>query len=170
MFLFLHNIGRVRYRSVKEGYLKNGPETIIHGNTNRLPFHAFTTADLRNITSFLTNHGEEHGILLPGRIPGFERCDLVLLPRHTTKLAIWELHVRCSATMTLRLATYRTFCRVWQKYKPMLVITTPKPDLCWTCQRNSMEITGSANRTEVEKLEVRYSCNRLLYSHTDYRW
>ena len=153
MFLFLHNIGCRRYKSVKDAYIQNGLEPIVHGNKNRSPSHAFTTADLLNITAFLTNYGEEHDILLPGRIPGFKRCDLVLLPTNSTKKAIWECYVRCSATLTFRLASYRTFCRVWQKYRPKLVITTPKSDLCWTCQRNSMEISATANRTEVDKLK-----------------
>ncbi len=56
--------------------------------------------------------------------------------------------------MTFRLASYRSFCKVWLKYTPRIMITTPKSDLCWTCQKNSMTITMSANKSEFEKLEV----------------
>ena len=153
MFFFLH-VGCKRYNAVKKAYVTNGLEPIIHGNTFHLPSHAFTTKDLQNITFFLTNYAEEHGILLPGRIPSFKRCDLLLFPTQSTKKSIWECYIKASATLTFRLASYRTFCRVWLKYKPRIVITTPKSDLCWTCQRNSMNITASANKPESEKLEV----------------
>ena len=56
--------------------------------------------------------------------------------------------------MTFRLASYRSFCKVWLKYTPRIMITTPKSDLSWTCQKNSMTITMSANKSEFEKLEV----------------
>ena len=164
---FLHEGEKVRHyewykynknlflsHSFQISYIKNGLQPITHGNTFHLPSHAFTTEDLQKITSFLTNYAEEHGILLPGRIPGFKRCDLLLLPTHSTKKSIWQCYVKSSATLPFRLASYRTFCRVWQKYKPRIVITTPRSDLCWTCQRNSMNITASANKSEMEKLEV----------------
>ena len=155
MFLFLHNIGYKRYNRLKRAYLNKGLEPLTHGNSFHLPHNAFTTEDLKNIVVFLTNYAEAHAILLPGRIPGFKRCDLQLLPTQSTKHSIWQSYVKACATLTFRLASYRTFCRVWQKYKPRIVITKPKSDLCWTCQRNSMAITTAANRSESEKLEVR---------------
>ena len=154
MFLFLHNIGVKKYDTVKKAYYRNGLQPIIHGNKFCLPAHGFTTQDLNQILIFLSNYAEANAILFPGRIPGYKRYDLQLLPTHSTKYAIWESYIKACGTLTLKLASYRTFCRVWQKYKPMLIITTPKSDLCWTCQKNAMAITEAANKTETEKLEV----------------
>lgn len=142
---------------MKKAYVKNGLQPIQHGNRFRLPSHAFTTHDLNSITSFLTNYAEDNGILLPGRIPGFKRSDLVLLPTSNTKKSIWQCYVKSCGTLTFLLASYRSFCRVWQKHMPHIVITTPKSDLCWTCQQNSMNITAAANKTEQEKLQVKLS-------------
>ena len=143
--MFLHNIGCKKYNNVKKLYIENGLEPIIHGNSFHLPHHAFNTADLKNTTSFINNYAEANAILLPGRIPGYKSCDLQLLPTHSTKRSIWESYIKACATMTFRLASYRSF---WMK------ITTPKSYLCWTCQKNSMNITMSANKSETEKLEV----------------
>ena len=82
--------------------------------------------------------------------------DVQLLPTHTTKRSVYKNYVKVCATLTYKLASYRTFCRVWQKYKPSLIITTPKSDLCWTCQKNSFAITESANKSLAEKQEVSY--------------
>ena len=155
MFLFLHNIGKKVYLKAKDHYLQNGLQPIGHGNIKRLPSHGFTTADLHQITTFLSNYSEANAILLPGRIPGYKRSDVQLLPTHTIKHQVWESYLKACATLTFRLASYRTFCRVWQKYKPLLIITTPKSDLCWTCQQNTMAVAGSTNKSMAEKLEVK---------------
>ena len=44
-YLFVHNIGKKKYTTVKQSYLKNGLDPIVHRNTNTLPHHAFTTQD-----------------------------------------------------------------------------------------------------------------------------
>lgn len=145
-----------KYNTVKQAYLKNGLESISHGNSNRLPHHGFTTDDLRNIVTFLTNFSEENAILLPGRIPGYKRCDLQLLPTSLTKKEVWKRYIQACGTMTLRLASYCTFCRVWLKFTPLIIITTPKTDLCWTCQQNNRALMRSTNMPLPEKLAV---CN-----------
>ena len=169
MFFFLHNIdiGRKVYQRAKNHYLKNGLQPIGHGNTKRLPSHGFTTDDLHQITFFLSNYSEANAILLPGRIPGYKRADIQLLPAHMTKRKVWEIYIKASATLTFKLASYRTFCRVWKVYKPLLVIVTPKSDLCWTCQKNSLAITESANKSDEEKMEVicKFFFNVFTYHH-----
>ena len=156
MFFFLHNIGKRVYETAKKSYLRNGLEPIGHGNAKRLPAHGFTMDDIRQITTFLTNYSEVNAIQLPGRIPGYKRSDVQLLPTHTMKRSVYKYYVKVCATLTYKLASYRTFCRVWQKYKPLLIITAPKSDLCWMCQKNSFAITESANKSLAEKQEVSY--------------
>ena len=89
-----------------------------------------------------------------GRIPGYKRTDVQLLPTQTTKYAVWENYVMAHGALTVRIPSYRSFCFVWQKYMPHLIITTPRSDLCWTCQRNSMAITAASNKSETEKIKV----------------
>ena len=155
MFLFLHTIGKRRYDAVRHSYDTIGVSERTHGNSNRLPHHGFTTHDLKRVVNFLINYAEEHAILLPGRIPGYKRTDLQLLPTQTTKKEVWECYIKASAALTFRLAGYQSFCDIWRKYVPHIIITKPKSDLCWTCQQNSFDITASANKADDEKERVR---------------
>ena len=164
-FLFLHGIGRYRYDAVRHHYLENGIEDRTHGNSKRLPFHGFTTEELKCVVSFLQNYAEQNAILLPGRIPGFKRTDLQLLPTQTTKRAVWNSYIQACGTLTFRMAMYPT---IWRRYVPHIMITTPQTDLCWTCQQNSFAITASSNKTDSEKARVK-TCELLminLINHT----
>ena len=48
---------------------------------------------------------------------------------------------------------YSTFCKKWKELTPYIVITRPKTDLCWTCQKNTDDIVTPANQNELGKLE-----------------
>ena len=84
-FCFLYGIGKDRLRSVKEHYLANGLETRVHGNTKRLPHNHSSPETINNVVKFLQNYAEENAILLPGRIPGYKRDDIKLLPSSRSK-------------------------------------------------------------------------------------
>ena len=107
------------------------------------------------VVRFITNCAEENAVLLPGHIPGYKRSDLQLLPTNTTKREVWNDYVKAIATLTFWLVGYQSFCEIWRKYVPHIIITKPKSDLCWTCQQNSFQMTATANRSDEEKERVR---------------
>jgi len=84
-YRFLFGIGKHRLKTIKAHYISNGLAVRTHGNSGSLPHNVTTYASIRYIVQFITNHAEQHGILLPGRIPGYKRDDLKLLPSSTTK-------------------------------------------------------------------------------------
>ena len=84
-FVFLYGIGKDRLRSVKEHYLNDGLETRVHGNKKRLPHNYISIEAINNVVRFLQNYAEENAILLPGRIPGYKRDDIKLLPSSCSK-------------------------------------------------------------------------------------
>ena len=89
---------------------------------------------------------KENAILLPGRIPGYRRDDIQLLPSSTTKHNIWELYHRtASESEGARAVCYSLFCRLWQQLIPQVVVTKPMSDLCWTFQQNSTLIMRAHN-------------------------
>ena len=47
-------------------------------------------ADIIRIRTFINNYAEEHALVLPGRVPGFKRGDLRLLPSVNMKASIWR--------------------------------------------------------------------------------
>ena len=84
-YRFLLGIGKHRLKALKAHYLSNGLTVCIHGNTGKLPHNVTSYAAIRYIVQFITNFAEQHAILLPGRIPGYKRDDLKILPSHTSK-------------------------------------------------------------------------------------
>lgn len=81
----LHLTGKDRFMALKASYLVTGLTTRVHGNSKRLPKHALKLEEIKNLVTFLSNFAEKNAILLPGRIPGYKRDDLQLLPSNTTK-------------------------------------------------------------------------------------
>ena len=53
-----------------------------------------TYEDVKRIHSFILNYAEENALVLPGRVPGFKRGDLRLLPSANTKADIWRNHYK----------------------------------------------------------------------------
>ena len=101
---------------------------------------------------------ESNAILLPGRIPGYKRDDIKLLPSSCTKRAVWVLYQESAASLSLRAVAYTTFCKVWRNFLADVVVCKPMTDLCETCQRNSAAIVRSSNVSEEEKSEVSGIC------------
>jgi len=46
--------------------------------------------DVKAVVTFITNFAEEHALVLPGRVPGFKRSDVRLLPSSETKASVWR--------------------------------------------------------------------------------
>ena len=134
----------------------------IHGNKHRQPVHALSEGDVRRVVLFVNNYTEDHAILLPGRIPGYNRFDLKLLPSNTSKLHIWELYAESVRSFGGRVVGYRSFRNIWSKYLPQVLITKPMSDLCWICQQNISLIMRSSNKSEEEKSAV---SNMLILTH-----
>ena len=79
-FLFLHSVGKDKLHRVKKHYINNGLEPRVHKNTKRAPKHAAPYSAKVHVVKFLQNYAEENALLLPGRIPGYKRDDIKLLP------------------------------------------------------------------------------------------
>ena len=156
-YLFLHSIGIKRYKNLRANLTINGILPRVHGNIRRVPVHAFRLEETQIVARFITNYTEDNGIHLPGRIPGFKKTDIQLLPCHTTKKAVWRQY--CLATQgcnpPARQAAYRTFLLIWQKLLPQIIIGKPMTDLCWYCQRHTSLILRAANQPEEEKTQVK---------------
>ena len=153
-FLFLHNIGEFRLKAIKAQYLAEGLVPRIHGHSGRIAPNALVLEHVQSIVTFVMQYAETNGILLPGRIPGYKRDDIQLLPSSTTKRAVWLLFQECTTSLSARPVSYSTFCRVWRNFLGHVVVCKPMSDLCATCQRNSTAIVRSVNMGEEDKSEV----------------
>ena len=93
--MFMHGIGGWLMRALKATMLECGIVQRVHGNTKRLPHNTLSFDGTQRVVAFITFYAEEHAILLPGRVPGYKRADVQLLPTHTTKKNVWRQY--CAA-------------------------------------------------------------------------
>jgi len=93
---------------------------------------------------FILHYAEANAILLPGRIPGYNRDDVQLLPCSTTGRSVWLIYQEVMREFLYKMAAYSTFCKLW-KDLPQIVVAHPMTNLRWTCQQNSAAIIRIAN-------------------------
>ena len=98
---------------------------------------------------FILNVAEDQA-LLPGRVPGFKRVDVKLLPSVLTKHSLWKTYPEICTGNGQTSVGYSKFCNLWNQLCPFVVITCAATDLCWTCQKNNF-IQKSVNMPEGQK-------------------
>lgn len=74
---------------------QNGLTLRTHGNMKRLPSSAFSAETVERVVKFLMNVTEDQALLLPGRVPGFKRIDVKLLPSSLTKCKLKLKTLNC---------------------------------------------------------------------------
>ena len=163
------------YQNLWASLLNNGLTPRCHGNTCRLPANTISFVDTQRVVNFLTTYAEANAILLPGRIPEYKRTHVQLLPSCTTKRRVWLQY--CASLQSIseqhHQVAYSTFCSMWRRIVPHIIVTKPMSDLCWICQSNSTAIMRAANHPEEDKSEViQYYTSHILnfqvfsHSHT----
>ena len=73
---------------------------------------ALTLEDVKHVTEFLLNFADQHGLVLPGRVPGFARDNLRILPSHFTRKAIWQLYDAADSAAVIHKVRLRAFCQL----------------------------------------------------------
>ena len=151
-FRFLHTIGSKRLKNLAKSFKENGLTPRIHGNTHNRPKHSLTFESTEFVVRFLLSYAEQNALLLPGRIPGYSRSDIKLLPSSVSKRGIWKTyHSAPEEKQDVHAVAYTTFCRLWRSLLPSVIIMKPMTDLCWTCHQNSTAILRAANCSEANK-------------------
>lgn len=105
----------------------------------------------------------EHGLLLPGRVPGYKKDDVKLLPSSTTKKSVRQTYVIATQNSpAVQCVAYTTFCCLWRSLLPSVVVMKPMSDLCWTYQKNSTAIVRASNHHESLKSKVLHQAEEHL--------
>lgn len=85
-YSFLHGIGvNHRVLAVRKHYQDEGMMVRVHKNSNTPPPRTMSFDDIHSLVAFLQQYAEQHGILLPGRIPGYKNENVKLLPSNNSK-------------------------------------------------------------------------------------
>ena len=153
-FLFLHCISKNKFCSLVKHYQDNGLSLRVHGNKKRLPSWIVPSETVEKVVKYILNIAEEQALLLPGRVPGFKRTDVRLLPSVLTKHRLWKTYCEICTSQGDRSVGYSKFCDLWNQLCPFVLIMRPATDLCWTCQKNNNLIQKSANLPENQKVEA----------------
>ena len=151
MFQFIHTIGDTHYKNLKRSLQSHGLATRSHGNLKRSPAHALSLSSTEFVIIFLLNYAEQDALLLPGRVPGYSRSDIKLLPSSISKHRIWRVYQEAATSDSARVVGYSTFTHLWRSLLPSVILMKPMTDLCWQCQKTSTAIQRSSNLSEEEK-------------------
>ena len=99
------------------------------GGRHAADVRLMTHTDISRVVNFLVNFAEDHALVLPGRVPGFKRFDIKLLPSSYTKASIWRLYTTAMEAAGDRAVKYDAFRRLWKSLVPYIVKTRPMTDL-----------------------------------------
>ena len=107
--------------------------------------------DSERITTCLVKYAADNALPLPGRLPNYKNCQVLLLPSDKTSVDMHSEYEKVAVAMKYRSINLRTFQRQWHDLCPHIVITKPCTDLCQKCQEFAGRISKSGNITEEEK-------------------
>lgn len=101
--------------------------------------------------------------MLCGRIPGFKREDVQVLPSSETKASVWRVYTGTFEASAEQAVSYSKFVDLWQQFCPKVVVAKPMTDLCFTCQQNTTKLVRAANLPDHEKAD----CIKAQQEHLD---
>lgn len=86
--LFLQDMGDYRLRAIRSQTWIGSPHSWVRTYTGRTAPNALVLEDVKGIIEFVIQYVESNGILLPGRVSGYRRDYIKLLPSNCTKGAV----------------------------------------------------------------------------------
>jgi len=138
MLLQIFRLSQDRLTSLLKWYKTEGlvpKEKKSGGRSSNI--HALSFDDIKRVIQFITNYAADHAVVLPGRVPGFRRDDIKLLPSSHTKKVVYCKYKESLKDTHHRVVGDSSFYSLWQQLVPFIVSAKPMTDLCWTCQRNN---------------------------------
>ena len=152
MFQFIHTVGKKWLQNLMGNVKENCLAPRVYCNLNRIPKYALSLTSTEYVVRFLYSYAEQNALLLPGRIPGYTRTDLQLLPSSVSVKGVWRVyHEATELDDSIHTVAYSTFCYLWRVLVLSVVVMKTRSDLCWQYQQNSTAITRTGNSSDSEK-------------------
>lgn len=106
-FLFIHNIGKKRWKNLMKRWHNTGVEIHTHGNCGKGSNgrSQLTAADITGIVTFIDNFASTHAMILPGRVPAFKDPNLKLLTCSLAKTKVHRLFTESAKDSDVRLVS-----------------------------------------------------------------
>ena len=150
----MHRLHKTRFYSLVKLYRVNGLSLRTHGNKKRLPNSAFSAATIEPVAKFIMNVIDDKALLPQGRVPGFKRIDVKLLPSSMTKSRLCKSYQSACAAKRTRICWLLKVLWLWSQLCLFIIMMRPASDLCWTSQKNKNQTLKSANLPDAQKAEV----------------
>ena len=84
------SISQNKLTALLKHYKERGLEPRKKKSGGRVGKTALTAEDTERVVKYLQTYAEDHALVLPGRVPGFKKSDIKLLPSSDTKRVIWR--------------------------------------------------------------------------------
>ena len=68
-------------------------------------------------------------------LAGFSKSEVEVLPSHFTVTKLWKDYCGACVADGVAPRCRTVFRQIWKAVLPMLMISKPSSDLCWTCQQ-----------------------------------
>ncbi|ELU10752.1 hypothetical protein CAPTEDRAFT_187019 [Capitella teleta] len=149
-FKFIFGISNPRLHRLRKHYAENGLIPIESAAGGSRSKNAVSFEDTQKLVQFIRNYAEDHALVLPGRVPGVWRNDVVLLPSSHTKTFVYNKYTDAMEGVG-RVVGRSSFYSLWKQLLPDILTCRPMTDLCWECQNNMTLIYRSSNLNEDQK-------------------
>ena len=83
------SISKKRLNRIRKHYAENGLVPLESAGGGHRSSNAISFEDTQKLVTFLRNYAEDHALVLPGRVPGVWKDDVVLLPSSHTKAFVF---------------------------------------------------------------------------------
>ena len=93
MCFFCYSISANRLVALQKWYKANGLQPKEKRNGGRANnVRAYTFEDIKRTVAFVSNYADDHGLHLPGRVPGFKRDIIKLMPSSETRVKVFKAY------------------------------------------------------------------------------
>ena len=109
---------------------------MIKHRTKNIYCHTAVTHSLAtsgHVKKFIENYAEEHAVIFPGRSPGYRSDKIQLIQSSENKKKIYNYYKASCNFGNITFVCYSSFCDLWNKLVPYIVVAKPLTDLCWQC-------------------------------------
>ena len=140
--LYVSSLSRDKHYKLQTHVKDKGlvPRKLESGGRNK---NALTYADICNVRNFILTYGEAHAVHLPGRVPGFKRTDVQLLPSEYPISAIFKVYQQSASAG-------QWLCIFSSSFRPQYFIMTidsqnqndrEKPENWIICENRGLSVT-----------------------------
>ncbi|MCP4396668.1 MAG: hypothetical protein GY801_05095 [bacterium] len=140
----------------------------MHGNKGRTPHNAFSADDTQEVEQFMINFAVIHGMPDPGRDlrKGTGRLR-ILLPSVLNFTSVHRAYKQSSSDR-LRQVEYLSFSRIWQEVAPHICFSTPRTDLCITCENFKKALNQVASDLDDHRDDEKIRIHHQAIEHLEY--